>query len=369
MSLFTILLTITILLNIWTIFNSFFLYPLSPMKDSVKVPMVSLLVPLRNEAGNVAGLMDSLRALSYENLEIILLDDHSDDGTYEHLIEHTEQDSRMTVMKGKDLPEGWNGKVHACHQLSERASGDYYFFLDADARVTPPIIEQALGTMEKRQADMLSGFPNYPNNNFLSHMLVPLQHMVVLLHLPLFMANKTTKPMFTAACGIFIVIEKECYEAIGGHQSVKNSLVEDVHIAREVKKHGYKMVLANITGSALSYMYDTPRETWEGFKKNTYTGIGRSTRMVIFLTLFYTIVFLLPAMLAGFAFGTGNIALLLPYLLTVTFKMYVDARTGHPLWLAFFMPVAALLLICIIVASMFVHKQGKSYHWKGRQYQ
>ncbi|WP_281975125.1 glycosyltransferase [Halobacillus litoralis] len=369
MSLFTILLTVTILLNIWTIFNSLFLYPLSPLTDLQKFPMVSLLVPLRNEAGNVTGLINSLRSLTYENLEIILLDDHSDDGTYERLIEYTEQDARMSVMKGKDLPEGWNGKVHACHQLSEKAAGDYYFFLDADARVAPSIIELSLGTMKKRQAAMLSGFPNYPNNNFLSHMLVPLQHMVVLLHLPLFMANKTTKPMFTAACGIFIVIEKEVYEAIGGHRSVMDSLVEDVHIAREVKRHGYKMVLANITGSALSYMYDSSSETWEGFKKNIYTGIGRSAMMVTFLTLFYTIVFVLPALLAGFALGTGNIALLLPYLLTVIFKMYVDARTGHPLWLAFFIPVAALLLISMMVASMSVHKKGKSYHWKGRQYQ
>ncbi|WP_394219008.1 glycosyltransferase [Halobacillus trueperi] len=366
---FFILLIITIVLNVWTIFNSLFLYPLSAKRELEAKPSVSLLVPLRNEADNVKGLIRSLRSLTYPELEVILLDDHSEDGTFDRLNEQVSGDERFTVIQGKELPEGWNGKVHACHQLSLAANGEYFLFLDADARVAPGVIQQTLAMMQKKKAGMLSGFPNYPNAHFLSHMLVPLQHMVVLLHLPLFVANRTTKPMFTAACGIFIMIEKNVYEAIGGHASVKGSLVEDVHIAREVKKHGYKMILANITESVLSYMYDSGQETWAGFKKNLYTGIGRSAGMVVFLTLFYAVVFLFPALFMVVGLVTGNPAFFLPYLLTVAFKMYVDARTGHPLWLSFLLPVAVVLLIAIMMASMFVHKRGEKYQWKGRFYQ
>ncbi|MYL70754.1 glycosyltransferase [Halobacillus litoralis] len=369
MSFFFIVFIITIVLNVWTIFNSFFLYPLSANRKLGETPSVSLLVPLRNEADNVEGLIHSLRALTYPDVEVILLDDHSEDGTFEKLNEQVRDDGRFTIIQGKELPEDWNGKVHACHQLSQAANGEYYLFLDADARVAPGIIQQTLAMMQEKKASMLSGFPNYPNANFLSHMLVPLQHMVVLLHLPLFVANRTTKPMFTAACGIFIMIDRKAYEAIGGHESVKSSLVEDVHIAREVKKHGYKMILANITESVLSYMYDSGKETWEGFKKNVYTGIGRSAGMVVFLTIFYAVVFLTPAAFAIAGLVTGDYALVLPYLLTVAFKMYVDARTGHPLWLSFLLPVAVVLLIAIMVASMFVHKRGEKYQWKGRFYQ
>ncbi|MGR9050374.1 glycosyltransferase [Halobacillus faecis] len=369
MSLFFILLIITIVLNVWTIINSLFLYPLSAKRELEDQPSVSLLVPLRNEAGNVEGMVRSLRSLTYPDLEMILLDDHSEDGTLEKLNEQVADDERFSVIQGKELPEGWNGKVHACHQLSQAANGDYYLFLDADARVAPGIIQQTLAMMQQKKASMLSGFPNYPNHHFLSHMLVPLQHMVVLLHLPLFVANRTTKPMFTAACGIFLMIDRKAYEAIGGHASVKDSLVEDVHIAREVKKHGYKMVLANITESVLSYMYDSGKETWEGFKKNVYTGIGRSAGMVLNLTLFYAVVFLAPAGFAIVGLVTGDYAFFLPYLLTVAFKMYVDARTGHPLWLSFLLPVAVVLLISIMMASMFVHKRGEKYQWKGRFYQ
>ncbi|WLR47139.1 glycosyltransferase family 2 protein [Halobacillus litoralis] len=369
MSLFFILLIMTIVLNVWTIYNSLFLYPLSAKREPEDQPFVSLLVPLRNEAGNVEGLIRSLRSLTYPDLEVILLDDHSEDGTLDKLNEQVADDERFSVIQGKELPEGWNGKVHACHQLSQAANGECYLFLDADARVAPGTIQQALAMMQQKKASMLSGFPNYPNNHFLSHMLVPLQHMVVLLHLPLFVANHTKKPMFTAACGIFIIIDRKAYEAIGGHASVKDSLVEDVHIAREVKKHGYKMILANITKSVLSYMYVSGKETWEGFKKNVYTGIGRSVGMVLFLTLFYAVVFLAPACFAIVGLVTGDFAFLLPYLLTVAFKMYVDARTGHPLWLSFLLPVAVVLLISIMMASMFVHKRGEKYQWKGRFYQ
>ncbi|WP_226578183.1 glycosyltransferase [Halobacillus litoralis] len=369
MNLFALLILITILINLWTVWNSLFLYPLKRNGTSKNDASVSLLVPLRNEADNVDGLMDSLMALTYPNVKVVLLDDHSEDGTYNKLKARAGEDPRFRVIQGRPLPEGWNGKVHACHQLSKEADGDYFFFLDADARVASDIIQLTIETMQKKDAAMLSGFPNYPNNHFLGHMLVPLQHMVVLLHLPLFMANRTTKPMFTAACGIFIMIEKEAYEAIGGHESVKGSLVEDVHLAREVKRHGYKMILANITSSALSYMYDNAEETWGGFKKNLYTGIGRSTIMVLFLTVFYSIVFLLPGLFAVYAIFSGSFFWLLPYLLTVSFKMYVDARTGHPLWLSFFIPVSAVLLISMMWSSMLVHKRGKSYQWKGRSYQ
>ncbi|GGF12494.1 glycosyl hydrolase [Halobacillus andaensis] len=367
--LLTIALLMTILLNVWTIANSFFLPNLQKETAVKDRPKVSLLVPLRDEIEHVTELIRCLKAITYANVEFILLDDHSEDGTYEALLNETSNDPRFIIIQGHPLPEGWNGKVHACHQLSQHASGDYYLFLDADARVSPSIIERSLATLQKRKASMLSGFPHYPNHHVLSHLLVPLQHMVVFLHLPLAVANFTRLPAFTAACGIFIFIERKAYDAIGGHQAVKGSLVEDVHIAREVKKHGFSMILCNITDGVVSYMYDSSKETWEGFKKNIYTGIGRSPVMVVFLTSLYIGLFLFPFALGVYGIVSGQTAYFLPFLLTVTFKMYVDARTRHPLWLSWLLPFSAALLIALLFASMMVHLRGKSYQWKGRSYE
>ena len=129
------------------------------------------------------------------------------------------------------------------------------------------------------------------------------------------------------------------------------------------------MILINITSSVLSYMYDSSRETWEGFKKNIFSGIGRSIWIACLLSIFYVAVFLIPVVYAGYGVITGQWLLLLPYLLTVMFKMFVDAKTNHPLWLSFFVPVSALLLIAILFASMVVHIRGGAYEWKGRSYQ
>lgn len=90
---------------------------------------------------------------------------------------------------------------------------------------------------------MLSGFPHYPNDHFLSHMLVPLQHMVVQLHLPLAVANFTETTDVHSGVWDFIMVERNAYEAIGGHESVKGSLVEDVHISREMKSTAIKWCL------------------------------------------------------------------------------------------------------------------------------
>ncbi|WP_082234355.1 glycosyltransferase [Halobacillus massiliensis] len=364
----TLALIVTILLNVWTVINSFFLPSLERSKPIIHKPLVSFLIPLRNEEAQIEGLIESLKKVTYEEVEFLLLDDHSDDRTAELLKKYINSDSRFSILKGKPLPSDWNGKVHACHQLSLKAEGEYFLFLDADARVAPAIIERSLLTLWKYDASMLSGFPNYPSSSFLSHMLVPLQHMVVWLHLPLMMANYTTKPAFTAACGIFIFIKKEAYEAIGGHESVRSSLVEDVHIAREVKKHGYKMVLCNITDSVISYMYDSSKETWEGFKKNIFTGLGRSSFLAFSLMIFYFFLFLFPVILAAYGAVAGQWLFLLPFLLNVSFKMYIDVRTKHPLWLSWLLPVSIICLISIIAASMMVSLKGKSYQWKGRSY-
>ncbi|MFD1017966.1 glycosyltransferase [Thalassobacillus hwangdonensis] len=364
-----VLLILLLAMNSWVFLNSLFLLNLKKAGQMDQAPLVSLLVPLRNEERNVPELIASLKRITYPNIEFLLLDDHSEDRTQSLLQKHCEQDKRFKIVRGKALPEGWNGKVHACHQLSEYADGRYYLFLDADARVSPKIIERSLATLWKYEAKMLSGFPNYPTNHLLAHLLVPLQHMIIFLHLPLAVANFTKRPPFTAACGIFIFAEREAYEKIGGHRSVKNSLVEDVHLARRMKQSGFKMILVNITDAVVSYMYESSRETWAGFKKNIYSGLGRSPLMVMILTIFYSVVFLLPFPLMLYGIITFELFLILPYVLNVMMKMFMDWKSGHPLWLSFLLPFSILALIAIMLTSMFVDIRGKSYTWKGRSYQ
>ncbi|WP_377889051.1 glycosyltransferase [Alkalihalobacillus sp. R86527] len=358
----------------WTIINSRFM-PALPNKrfHRDKNELVSILIPLRNEEDNVVDLITNVKKLSYPYIEFILLDDDSSDRTLKLLIENTQGDDRFSIIKGDDLPPSWNGKVYACHQLSERANGDYLLFIDADIRLHPDILQSSLTLMKKKKASMLSGFPAFPVSLWLEKLLVPLQHFVVHFHLPLLAANWTNKPAFTAAHGAFILVTHKEYNMINGHKSIHSSLVDDVDLSRSFKIHGHRSLLANITKYATCYMYSSNKDVWEGFTKNLFPGLGRSLLLVSFLFFFYGVFYVLPFILlliggGSFLKGMPSFILFLPYLLITLQKAWVDWITNQSVRLSVFMPLSALAFMLLLVNSTMRGIKQKGYVWKGRTY-
>ncbi|MBT2569904.1 glycosyltransferase family 2 protein [Planococcus sp. ISL-110] len=352
----------------WIIINRLFLPALPKQPQLSAEPLVSVLVPMRNEERHVEILIKSLKNSSYGPVEFIMLNDQSTDGTQGELERTIAEDARFTILQGKQLPEGWVGKVHACHQLQQAASGDYLLFVDADVRFRPKAIEQSLALMQRKGAQLLTGFPAFDVAPFLSKLLVPMLHFVILFHLPLALANYTKFKAATAANGMWMMFERDSYHKIGGHAAVHNSLVEDVHIAREVKGHGFKVVLANITMSVKCRMYDTNNEVWEGFLKNSYAGIGRSPVIAAVLILFYSIFYILPPFLALYGLFSGFYWWILPYALTVAQRWYVDMVTNQRWYLSFLIPLQAAAMLAVLVESMRKSLKKQPYSWKGRHY-
>lgn len=352
----------------WIILNRLFLPSLPKQVQLSAEPLVSVLVPMRNEERNVEVLVKSLKNSSYANAEFIILNDQSTDGTQAELEKRIAGDSRFTILQGTQLPEGWVGKVYACHQLQQAASGEYLLFVDADVRFRPKAIEQSLALLQRKGAQLLTGFPAFDVAPFLSKLLVPMLHFVILFHLPLALANYTKFKAATAANGMWMMFEQNSYEKMGGHAMVSNSLVEDVHIAREVKAHGFKVVLANITMSVKCRMYETNAEVWEGFLKNSYAGIGRSPAMAAILILFYSIFYILPPFLAIYGLFSGLYWWVLPYALTVAQRWYVDMVTNQRWYLSFLIPLQAFAMLAVLVESMRKSFKKQPYSWKGRHY-
>ncbi|OXS80192.1 glycosyltransferase [Domibacillus enclensis] len=326
-------------------------------KEQMSGQKLSVLIPMRNEERNAAAVIQSVQSIHWPNLECIVLNDGSTDRTEERLIESIGRDQRFTIVNGKELPEGWVGKVHACHQLGKRASGDYLLFLDADVRVKPVAIIEAVTLLQKRSAGLLSGFARFPARPVLAKLLVPMQPFFVFFHLPVLLANWTKWAAASAAHGGFMLFTREAYEAAGGHQSVKGSLVEDVHIMRNVKKAGHKAMIANIAPSVTCTMYETNAETWEGFLKNTFNGLGRSKGAAALLILFYAVFYVAPLFLLFAGYW-------LPYLLIVLQKLLVDAAARQSLWYAPFMPLSAAAFIVLLLSAM----TRPVHTWKGRTY-
>lgn len=353
---------------LWTVFNSFFMPTLPESLVVTAPPLLSVMVPMRNEERNVQSLIASLKNSTYPNSEFIILNDQSTDQTQQLLETEIGDDDRFTLLGGVDLPNGWVGKVHACHQLQKSASGDYLLFVDADINFSPKAFEQSLALLKKTKSKALSGFPAFEVVPFLSKLLVPMQHFVVFFHLPLFLANYASFPAATAAHGAWMLFDRKTYDEIRGHQSVQNSLVEDVHISRVIKKAGHRMVLANITKSVSSKMYDTNKEVWEGFLKNSYTGIGRSPVIAGLLTLFYSVFYVFPLVLAIIGVFTLQWLFLLPYFVICLQQLYVMLRTRQNFLLALLMPLQAGAMIAVMLHAMQKSWTNQAYSWKGRNY-
>ncbi|UNL87071.1 glycosyltransferase [Priestia koreensis] len=332
-------------------------------------PLVSVLIPMRNEERNVDELLQSVQGLTYPNLEILVLNDQSTDRTGEKLEMHMKDDQRIRVMNGKQLPDGWVGKVHACHQLSSAANGEYLLFIDADVRLKSDTVEKVLGLSREKGAGLVTGFPQFPVRTFLEKLLVPMQHFVVYTHLPILIANKTTWPAATAAHGAFMFFEKGAYEKIGGHTSVQHSLVEDVHIARSMKQRGIPVLLANVTSHVTCYMYETNKEVWSGFAKNIYTGLGRSPVAVSIVALFYAVLYIGSFGLFFVGLFWHQWLYVLPFIVTLLQRFLIDRSTRQRPFLFLTMPAAACALIAMMIYSMTMSLQKKGYEWKGRRYQ
>ncbi|MEA3188051.1 MAG: hypothetical protein QOD99_1881 [Chthoniobacter sp.] len=269
--------------------NLCFFRSLRPVQsaDRKKAPLVSVLIPARNEALRISPCVASLLAQDYPNYELLVLDDHSEDGTSEVLrklgMSETVEAPRR-IVRGAALPEGWTGKSWACAQLANVARGEFLFFTDADTVHAPQTISAAVAHNAETRADLLSAWPRLVTRTWSEKLVItflPVMGLAIFPHwLLAFLQGHPacaraipTRMLRSlgAANGQFLFFRKASYEAIGGHAAVRSHLVEDVALGREVtQRMGDGMRLINCDGSRLvdCRMYSRFSEVWEGFTKN-----------------------------------------------------------------------------------------------------
>jgi len=185
-------------------------------------PLVSVLIPARNEEENIRRCLASVLAQDYPNFEVLVLDDNSTDKTAEIASGIAENDSRVQLIRGKPLPDGWAGKCYACHQLSQNARGSWLLFVDADTVSRPHMMRSTLQLAILNNAAMLSGFPRQKVSGITQKMVIPIIfYFLVMAWFPLWLFHSWKKPGPTLAIGQFLLFKREDYMMIGGHESVK----------------------------------------------------------------------------------------------------------------------------------------------------
>ncbi|MBI1258789.1 MAG: glycosyltransferase [Chloroflexi bacterium] len=340
---------------------------------SADTPLVSILIPARNEASVIANTLRTLRAQTYTPFEIILLDDQSTDGTAEIARAAAQGDPRVQIIAGQPLLEGWLGKNWACHQLSNEAHGRVLIFTDADVQWQPDALKSLVAMMGRTQADLLTVWPTQITVTRSERLVVPLIALAIFGYLPALLVQKTPFPALAAANGQCLAFKKAAYNAVGGHVAVRTSIIEDISFARRIKAKGLQLVMADGAGLITCRMYRSWREVRDGFAKNILAGYGGRVSALTLATIFHWLIFVLPWLWLLFGellpqIGGWPVLPLLLVLLGVGVRGLTAGATRQRITDALWMPVSALLMTVIAAQSVWWQWRFGGAIWKGRTF-
>ncbi len=266
-----------------TLLSNLVAFPVLQQTDQKFSERVSILIPARNEIENLPETLP--RVLSQNALEIIVLDDESNDGTLDFLESLQRQHSHLKVIRGQPLPSDWGGKNWACQQLSQVATGDILIFTDADVLWEKNTLQSLLEFRRSNHAEFVSVWPRQLTCSWLEVITVPLVDQILLGALPYVGVKYLSLPQLAAGNGQLMLWTKEAYKKIGGHEVFKHEVLEDVRMGQQAKRIGLRIALA-LGGNVISTrMYKHDADILQGFSKNIIAAIGNKTLLVIALLL------------------------------------------------------------------------------------
>ena len=326
---------------------------------------ISAIVPARNEEAVIAACIESLAAQP-EIAEIIAVNDQSSDRTLEILRGLSGRIPRLKVLDAAPPPDGWVGKNHAVSNGAEQAVGRWLLFTDADAVLDPGAASKALKLGQEHEAALVSFSPQQILETWYEKALVPFVYVRLAQKFSFDRVNDPESPV-AAANGQFLMVRRDCYEAVGGHAAVRGEVLEDVALARKVKANGGKIWFAYSEGAVRVRMYRSFRAMWEGWRKNLFALVGGTTAAV-FLEFESTFPWMiLVVFLIGIKVPLGVFAGVVLLLLRQLSYGLALTRNQFPFkYIMYYLP-AVFLYAAALWASHESYAKGK-VAWKGREY-
>ncbi|NDA25235.1 MAG: glycosyltransferase [Verrucomicrobia bacterium] len=332
-------------------------------------PLISVMIPARNEEQRIRPCLETLTSSNYPSFEILVLDDHSTDGTAEIVRQHSQGDSRVHLISGQELPSGWTGKAWACHQLAARAKGEYLVFVDADTRFSDITLSHAVALARRERSDLLSLWPYLEAKSWSEWLVIPFVHLFILLYLPHWMGGRSAS--LGAANGQFLLFRREAYEKIGGHAAVSGHLVEDIALGRKLRAAGFRVLNRDGTnpGHPIALvrcrMYDNFRDLWDGFTKNLYPAFDGRFGAFVFFQFFQGVVFLGPFLLLPFSPKDPVLWIEIAVILSLRLALTHRFRQS---WLGAFLHPVGQSFVITIAANSWLQTLRRRLPWRGRHY-
>lgn len=312
-------------------------------------PRVSILIPARNEEKNLPRLLDSLAGQSWQDYEVLVYDDGSEDATWSVI------QSRDDVIgvRGTGPPEGWYGKVHALHVVAARASGDVFLFLDADTEMRD---DEALARLVEKYSrsggGLVTGIPRLRGRG---HLLVSVIGFAILGSIPWWLGRHLPSRHMAAVNGQCWMIDARLYERHLPHLEVRSEVLEDVMIGRYMYVQGVRPRLVNVQGEVAVHMYESFREAWLGFRKNAYAMVGGTPVRALPLWAAYTALYVVLPLV----FAPALVA-------AVVLKALSDRFLGVSPFVSLAAPLS-FILACVLILDSAVSTMSGTARWKGRR--
>ena len=329
----------------------------TPKRTSELTQSIGVIVPMRNEAENVEGVVATLAAQE-GSLHFYLLDDNSEDQTLELLQRFTKADSRFTVIKGAVLSDKWIGKTWALQQLFDSSSEEILVSIDADVRLSNDAVNKAVTALNSARLDFVSPYPRQIAQSFAERLIQPLLQWSWLTTVPLRYAESSGQKSMAVANGQFFVVRRSALVSIGGYQSVKHAVIDDVFLARELVKNGSSGTVINGSEIAETRMYASWSEIKAGYGKSLNQAFGS-----LFGALF-VVAFLIATCIAPLLLGLlGNPYGWLGFAAIVVTRVLSAIKSRGSVLASVLHPISVLALIYLIVYSYL--RRGR-IQWKGR---
>ena len=342
------------------------------LPDEQDAELVSILIPARNEFHNLKRCLDSLINLDYSNIEILVLNDRSTDQTAALVEDYQQIDKRIQLLQGNELPDGWIGKHWACHQLSESAKGTIILFVDADTVLANSIVSKAVLAMNKQNSDLLSLVPGRKANCLIEKLTFPLIDWMTLCWLPVKLASSSKSAYLSANFGQFMMFRKEAYITIGGHSYLREHLLDDFELGREIKRNSLKWNLYDGSKDVTTRMYSRSREAFTGLSRSIFPVFDyRISAFILAVAILSSLAILPQLYIINYTLygASDQFLIFLSYFSMIMLSLswlVTCIKFNHNLLTVLIYPIIIFIMISIGIHSVFTNMTGTT-SWKERR--
>jgi len=341
-------------------------------------PLLSVLVPARNEEGRVlSACIRSILSQDYGRFEVVAVNDRSTDATGAILNAIAKADERLRVIDGGELPAGWLGKPYALQQALEHARGEWILATDADMIFSEQAVRTAVELASAENYDAVTLVPRIECLSFWERIFMPTFGWFIVMSIPI---ERINDPSRREAIGVggFFLIRRDWLRKVGEYAAVRGEVAEDLRMAELLKESGARLRIEYAPDLMRTRMQTNLREIWEGFTKNLFAGVKFNLLQAITASIFIIIGAITPlfvAIVCAAALLTGAegewLRLLVPAFLAWLIQVFIAAVANHygdiPVRYAFTVPLGYALFAAILINSTIKIATGSGVTWKGRK--